>query len=125
MRADTDGNGVSDGNEVSRGCNPLNAGSTPVPSEEMLAVNAGGAQYVGVDGTVYGADTWFSGGSTYTMTAAIAGITDDRLYQSERCGNFSYKIPVANGDYLITLKSSDNYWSQVGQRVFNRVHLDL
>ena len=84
-----------------------------------MAVNAGGAQYAGADGTVYDGDAGFSGGSTYTTTAAIAGTADDRLYQSERYGNFSYKIPVANGDYLVTLKFAEIYWSQVGQRVFN------
>ena len=85
----------------------------------MFAVNAGGSQYSGADGTVYDADTWFSGGNTYTTTAAIAGTTDDRLYQSERYGNFSYAIPMDNGDYLVTLKFADNLWSQAGQRVFN------
>jgi hypothetical protein len=119
MRADTDGDGVSDGTEVSKGSNPLNAGSTAAPSEGMIAINAGGSQYVGTNGTVYEADTGFSGGTTFTTTAAVAGTTDDRLYQSERYGSFSYKIPVANGDYLVTLKFSDNYWSQIGQRVFN------
>ena len=106
-RADTDGDGVSDGIEVSKGSNPLDGGPVPVPDEEMFAVNAGGSQYGGADGTVYDADPWFSGGNTYTTTAAIAGTTDDRLYQSERYGNFSYAIPVANGDYLVTLKFAE------------------
>jgi Malectin domain/Bacterial TSP3 repeat len=118
-RADTDGDGVSDGTEVSKGSNPLDGGSVPVPNEEMIAVNAGGAQYVGADGTVYEADAGFSGGNTYTTTAVIAGTADDRLYQSERYGNFSYAIPVANGEYLVTLKFAEIYWSKVGQRVFN------
>jgi hypothetical protein len=103
--------------------NPTGSGPapvpSPVPSEEMMAVNAGGSQYTGADGTVYEADAGFSGGNIYTTTAAIAGTTADRLYQSERYGNFSYKIPVANGDYLVTLKFAELYWSQVGQRVFN------
>jgi hypothetical protein len=118
-RADSDGDGVSDGIEVSKGSNPLDGGPVPVPDEGMFAVNAGGSQYGGADGTVYEADTWFSGGNTYTTTAAIAGTTDDRLYQSERYGNFSYAIPVDNGDYLVTLKFAEIYWLQVGQRVFN------
>jgi Malectin domain/Polysaccharide lyase len=91
----------------------------PVPDAEVVAVNAGGAQYAGADGTVYRNDAWSSGGSTYTTTAAIAGTTDDRLYQTERFGDFSYNIPVANGDYLVTLKFAEIYWTEVGRRVFN------
>jgi unsaturated chondroitin disaccharide hydrolase len=88
-------------------------------ADVVFAVNAGGAQYVGADGTVYQADARFSGGSAYTTTVAIAGTADDRLYQSERFGNFSYNIPVANGNYLVMLKFAELHWSKVGQRVFN------
>jgi Malectin domain/Polysaccharide lyase len=91
----------------------------PPPVGGMMAVNAGGSQYTGTDGTVYKADAGYSGGGTYTTTAAIAGTADDRLYQSWRSGNFSYAFPVANGDYLATLKFAENRWTQVGQRVFN------
>ena len=51
---------------------------------------------------------------------AIAGTTDDPLYQSSRYGtNFSYAIPAADGDYLVTLKFAEISMSQVGQRVFD------
>jgi hypothetical protein len=118
-RADTDGDGVSDGAEVSKGSNPLDTRSVPAEDTVVFAVNAGGTQYAGTEGTTYQADARFSGGKTSTTTAAIAGTADDRLYQSERYGNFSYTIPVANGDYLVTLKFAETYWWQVGQRVFN------
>jgi Malectin domain len=61
----------------------------------------------------------FQGGSTFTTTAAIAGTTDDRLYQTSRYGNFSYAIPVPNGDYLVTLKFTEVSYTKVGQRVFD------
>jgi Malectin domain/Bacterial TSP3 repeat len=118
-RADSDGDGVSDGVEVSKGSNPLDPGSIPVSDGAMVAVNAGGPQYVGTDSTVYKADAGFSGGQTNIKTVAIAGTADDPLYQSWRSGNFSYAFPVANGDYLATLKFAENRWTQVGQRVFN------
>ena len=70
-------------------------------------------------GIIYRANTQFSTGYAYTTTAAIAGTTDDPLYQSERYGDFSYAIPVATGDYLVTLKFAEIYWTQPGQRVFN------
>jgi hypothetical protein len=118
-KADSDGDGISDGIEVSKSSNPLDPKSIPVTGDAVFAVNAGGAQYTGVDATVFAADTKFSGGRTDTKTAAIAGTADDRLYQSWRYGNFSYAVPMANGDYLVTLKFADSLWSQAGQRVFN------
>jgi hypothetical protein len=89
------------------------------PVDVEFAVNAGGAQYVDGSGVVYQGDTRFSGGNTYTATAAIAGTNDDRVYQSERYGNFSYAIPVADGDYLVTLKFAEIYFTKAGQRVFD------
>jgi hypothetical protein len=118
-KADSDGDGFSDGIEVSKSSNPLDPKSIPGPQEEVFAVNAGGAQYTAMDGTVYDGDAQFSGGSIYTTTVAIAGTADDRLYQSERFGNFSYKVPMENGDYEVTLKFAEIYFTGVGQRVFN------
>jgi hypothetical protein len=83
------------------------------------AVDCGGASYTDASGTVYKADANFSGGSVGTTTAAIAGTTDDVLYQSERYGNFTYSIPVANGSYNVTLKFAEGYFTAAGKRVFN------
>jgi hypothetical protein len=91
----------------------------PAQPTVIWAVNAGGPKYTDGQGIVYRGNTQFSTGGAYTTTAAIAGTTDDRLYQSERYGDFSYTIPVANGDYLVTLKFAEIYWTQPGQRVFN------
>ena len=55
----------------------------------------------------------------YRTTAAIAGTTDDALYQSERYGNFSYNVPVANGNYVVTLKFAEIYFSSTGIRAFD------
>lgn len=82
-------------------------------------MNAGGASFTAADGTSYQADTLFSGGSTHKTKAAIAGTTYDPLYQSERYGNFTYNIPVANGDYVVTLKFAELYFSAAGRRVFD------
>jgi Malectin domain len=64
-------------------------------------------------------DHILSGGSTYTPSVAIAGTEDDVLYQSERFGNFAYTIPVPNGDYLVTLKFAEIYWTAAGRRLFD------
>src|SRR5262245_52719493 len=60
-KADSDGDGVSDGIEVTKGSNPLDPKSIPASTEEVFAVNAGGAQYAALDSTVYDADAGFSG----------------------------------------------------------------
>lgn len=96
-------------------------GATPptTPSNPIFAVNAGGGAYTARDGTKYLADAKFSGGRVYTKSAAITNTTDDPLYQSERYGNFSYAIPIANGNYKITLKFAEIYWSARGKRQFD------
>jgi hypothetical protein len=87
----------------------------------IFATNAGGSQYTASDGTLYQADTRFTGGTTSTTTVAIAGTQDDRLYQSERAGSadFSYNIPVAAGNYVVILKFAETDWSQAGRRIFD------
>src|SRR5208283_3646650 len=84
-----------------------------------FAVNAGGGQYSDQTGVGYQADTNYSGGSMASTTAAITGTQDDVLYQTERFGNFSYNIPVANGNYTVTLKVAEIYWNAAGKRIFN------
>src|SRR5215475_2676880 len=81
----------------------------PTQAGITFAVHAGGDAYTDATGLKYQADTRFSGGNTYTTSAAIGGTIDDALYQSERYGNFSYTIPVANGDYVVTLKFAEIY----------------
>ena len=38
-----------------------------------------------------------------------------------RFGNFAYAIPLANGDYVVTLKFAETYWTTAGQRLFDVV----
>jgi hypothetical protein len=85
----------------------------------VFAVNAGGPAYVDAAGTLYEADTQFSGGSTYHRTAPIAGTDDDVLYQSERFGDFAYNVPLPNGSYVVTLHFAELYWQKAGRRVFD------
>jgi hypothetical protein len=87
----------------------------------VAAVNAGG----GSTGE-FGADTDFSGGSTYATSAAIdtSGVADPApqgVYQTERYGNFTYTIPQlsAGASYLVRLHFAEIYWTGAGQRIFN------
>jgi pectate lyase len=84
-----------------------------------IRLNAGGPQATVPEGT-YSADAFFVGGSTVDHGAvAIAGTTDDTIYQTERYGtSFSYAIPVANGTYDVTLRFAEHTLG-AGQRTFN------
>ena len=85
----------------------------------VFAVNSGGSQYTSSDGTVYQSDRYYSGGSTWGSTAAISGTSDDPIYQSERYGNFSYSIPLPNGNYTVLLRFDELYHSSPGKRIFD------
>ena len=85
----------------------------------VFAVNSGGAKYTSLEGVVYKADTGYSGWVKTATKAAIAGTSDDKLYKSGRYGNFSYRIPLPNGNYTVTLKFAETYWNAAGKRIFN------
>ena len=85
----------------------------------VFAMNCGGSQYVDGAGVVYREDQYYSGGSSASTPAGITGTEDDSLYRTERFGNFSYAIPLANGDYQVSLKFTEFYWSAPGRRIFD------
>ncbi len=87
-----------------------------------ISVNAGGA----ASGT-FVADTGFSGGSTYSVTAAIdtsqltGTIPPQAVLQTERYGEFTYTLGgfTAGSAQAVTLYFAEVYWSAAGQRTFN------
>lgn len=91
--------------------------NTPVPTP--IRVNCGGASYLDGAGNTWAADYGFTGGTTTSVTDAIAGTADDTLYQSERYGNPSYTFTVPNGYYDITFKFAETYWTAAGDRIFD------
>jgi hypothetical protein len=94
--------------------------STPLPGKQPdVAINVGGPQFVTENSIIYSADTFFTGGSVYGAGNQIAGTTEDNIYQSERYGIFSYRIPVQNGTYNLTLHFAEIYFATPGSRVFN------
>ncbi len=85
----------------------------------VFAVNAGGPQYTSKSGVVYKADTDYSSGWTSSNSTAVSGTNDPTLYKTNRLGNFSYNIPLANGTYNVTLMFCENFYNVTGGRVFN------
>jgi hypothetical protein len=99
--------------------NPVENNVLPPIPKTVLAINCGGPQYIDAEGNVYQPDTLYVGGNTYRTWAPIEGTEDDLLYQSERFGNFSYRIPLPNGSYSVTLKFAELYSGWAGARNFD------
>jgi Malectin domain len=58
----------------------------------------------------WGADNFFTGGTTYSITSVpIANTLDDTVYQSIRLGTFSYSIPVPVGNYEVDIHLAELY----------------
>ena len=59
-------------------------------------------------------DVHFNGGGTYSISSiAVANTVDDLIYQSERVGTFSYKIPLPLGAYEIIIHLAELYVNEV------------
>ena len=99
---------------------------------QTIRINAGGGA-VTTGGTSWLADTYSTGGKTYSNASVtqISGTTDDVLYLTERSattdlGTFGYNIPVPDGTYTVKLHFAEIYWGATGggaggtgKRVFN------
>jgi uncharacterized protein (DUF608 family) len=88
----------------------------------LIAINAGGNNYLSSEGIQYTGDAstgWVSGGTSYSTNSAIANTQDDAIYQTERYGNFSYSIPLQNDNYNIVLKFAEIYQDNSNSRIFN------
>lgn len=84
-----------------------------------VRLNAGGGSYIDAQGKLWQADTGYTGGETYYSGAAVEGTTDDPLAGSERFGSFSYRFPVRDGMYRVTLHFAELYWTRTRARVFD------
>lgn len=84
----------------------------------IVAVNAGGQAAI-YDGIDYQADRYAAGGTASTTADPISGVTEDTLFQSERYGSYSYRIPVTAGTYTIELQFAEIYHNSAGQRSFS------
>jgi beta-galactosidase len=96
-------------------------------SLDSVRIKAGDISgYVSKAGQRYGSDTYFSGGvagginAPDSPAARIAVAADDAgIYDSFREGEFSYRVPVPDGRYRVTLKFQEPAAGAAGVREFD------
>ncbi|MEO0456143.1 MAG: malectin domain-containing carbohydrate-binding protein [Cyanobacteria bacterium P01_A01_bin.114] len=110
-----------DANPPKFGAGPTPPVDPPTPNPtDAIRINAGGAAFTDSSSKVWGKDTYFKGGNTYTTGAGIGKTADDTLFQSERYQkNLAYAIPVENGSYQVNLDFAEIYFGAAGKRVFD------
>ncbi|HEY3143278.1 MAG TPA: glycosyl hydrolase family 18 protein [Acidimicrobiales bacterium] len=94
-----------------------------------IRVNANGPAFTDAGGRTWSADQAYSAGSwgydviysSGSTANAIAGTTDDALYQRyDQFSNWSgYKFDVANGTYQVTVKMMEDWATAAGHRRFD------
>lgn len=81
--------------------------------------------YVDRMGDSWEADRYNRGGQLVRRPHPVSGASDPGLYQSARCGNITYVIPVAPGSYSTTLRFAEGWFGAnplgggAGSRLFN------
>ena len=83
--------------------------------------------YVTAEHQRYGSDMYFSGGEgkginppdTPSEKQMSVEASDPRLYDSYRVGQFSYRVPVPDGKYEVTLRFVEPTAAAAGQRIFD------
>lgn len=82
--------------------------------------------YTDHDGRTWSADNYFMGGQLSHHKAVCTGTLDPGLYSNQRFGNFSYSLPVAPGNYRVTLYFAETYFGHsnpggggAGSRIFD------
>jgi beta-galactosidase len=83
--------------------------------------------YTTADHQRYGSDMYFSGGEGKGVTPPDTPVekrvnveaADPKLFDSYRIGQFSYRVPVPDGKYKLTLRFVEPSAAAAGERVFN------
>ena len=97
----------------------------PRPLSIVRAINCGGSQFIGRDGTSWQADAFFTGGTAVSISnTRIDSTSDDALFLAQRVGNCSYAIPVENGSYEVTLKFAEIEATK-NLPFFRRFHINM
>jgi Malectin domain len=85
-----------------------------------VLINCGGDAYLDTQDRKWSADTYYTGGETYSKTSAdILDTDDDEIFHSERFGMFEYNIPMPRGTYEVILHFAELEFNKPGQRLFS------
>ena len=91
-------------------------------SAQTIRIDCGTNQaYTASDGAVWQGDQYFTGGQQFYTGYSVANTTDPSLYRWARqgyYGDFSYNIPVANGNYELTLKFAEIQYASRGRQPY-------
>jgi beta-galactosidase len=99
-------------------------------SPAMVRIKAGDISgYISKDGQRYGSDMYFVGGNAggVNLPDTAAGnrlsvlAEDAQLYENFREGEFTYRVPLPNGNYRVLLKFEEPATTAAGERVFDVV----
>ena len=71
-------------------------------SEAPRAINFAGPAYTAVDGTLFAADAYASGGAVARIDR-VKGVQNPDLYRTCRVGDVQVDLPIANGTYDVSL----------------------
>ena len=90
----------------------------------VYAINVGGPALLSTSGTQFIADNpaWVTGGAARIDDESVQAV-DAPLYQSERWGQFTYRLPIAAGRYDVIVKLAETSWAagNLDQRVMSVV----
>jgi glucose/arabinose dehydrogenase len=87
--------------------------------QAAIRIRAGGGAFKDSLGNQWSGDAFFKGGSFFSVTNPVKGTPDTALYQSERFGNFGYRIPVRNGLYILRLHFAELWHKNPSERIFH------
>lgn len=121
MSADVDRDGW--GIEWGEDCKVTESGTrgfAPLNDEDIVAaINVGGSAGDYYNDVYYQADVSFTDGTAHAVADSIMGATDTEIFNSERYGDFSYRIPVEAGSYNVTLHFAELYHEEAEARQFS------
>ena len=91
----------------------------PPPPGGPVRINVGGNAYRDAAGNSWLADQYFTGGTTFATTGSIGYSSDPVLYDDQRLGDFTYRVPAANGLYSVVLGYAELLETAANKRLFN------
>ena len=100
------------------GCVVENDKIDATDTDLVWAVNVGGPEYLGIDGTPYAAEESVSGGEVGTMET-VKGTQDAFLYRTYRVGDVKIAHPLPDGTYDITFHFAEPDDIGGGERLFD------